>query len=73
MFKKLTIKEQLQRERASNLIRLNDNITRNDVNKEDMNDVAELTTIVAMDKDDLAEMLLYALQRIDVLEGLING
>ena len=40
---------------------------------EDVNDVAELTTIVAMDKDELAEMLVYALQRIDELEEMING
>ena len=40
---------------------------------EDVNDVAELTTIVAMDKDELAEMLVYALQRIDELEARING
>jgi len=40
---------------------------------EDVNDVAELTTIVAMDKDDIAEMLVYALQRIDELEARING
>lgn len=39
---------------------------------EDVNDVAELTTITAMDKDELAEMLVYALQRIDELEVLIN-
>ena len=40
---------------------------------EDVNDVAELTTIVAMDKDEIAEMLVYALQRIDELEARING
>lgn len=40
---------------------------------EDVNDVAELTTITAMDKDELAEMLVYALQRIDELEARING
>lgn len=40
---------------------------------EDVNDVAELTTITAMDKDELAEMLVYALQRIDELEEMING
>ena len=40
---------------------------------EDVNDVAELTTIVAMDKDDIAEMLVYALQKIDELEARING
>lgn len=40
---------------------------------DDVNDVAELTTIVAMDKDELAEMLVYALQRIDELEARING
>jgi hypothetical protein len=40
---------------------------------EDVNDVAELTTIVAMDKDELAEMLVYALQRIDELEARMNG
>ena len=41
--------------------------------KDDVNDVAELTTIVAMDKDEIAEMLVYALQRIDELEARING
>ena len=40
---------------------------------QDINDVAELTTIVAMDKDEIAEMLVYALQRIDELEARING
>lgn len=40
---------------------------------QDVNDVAELTTIVAMDKDELAEMLVYALQKIDELEGRLNG
>lgn len=38
----------------------------------DINNVAELTTIVAMDKDDIAEMLVYALQKIDELEGRLN-
>lgn len=41
--------------------------------QEDVNDVAELTTMVAMDKDDIAEMLVYALQKIDELEGRLNG
>lgn len=40
---------------------------------EDVNGVAEMTTIVAMDKDDLAEMLVYALQRIDELEERLDG
>ncbi len=40
---------------------------------EDLNDVAELTTMTSMDKDELAEMLVYALQRIDELEVIING
>lgn len=40
---------------------------------QDVNNVAELTTIVAMDKDELAEMLVYALQRIEELEAIING
>ena len=40
---------------------------------EDVNSVAELTTITAMDKDEIAEMLVYALQRIDELEARING
>lgn len=40
---------------------------------EDVNDVAELTTLVAMDKDEIAEMLVYTLQRIDELEEMING
>lgn len=47
--------------------------TKTDLLQEDVNDVAELTTIVAMDKDDLAEMLVYALQKIDELEGRLNG
>lgn len=40
---------------------------------EDVNDMAQLTTITAMDKDELAGMLVYALQRIDELEVMING
>lgn len=44
-----------------------------DLLQEDVNDVAELTTMVAMDKDDIAEMLVYALQKIDELEGRLNG
>lgn len=40
---------------------------------EDINDVAELTTLTSMDKDEVAEMLVYALQRIDELEARING
>ena len=40
---------------------------------EDVNTVAELTTITAMDKDEIAEMLVYALQRIDELEARLNG
>lgn len=39
----------------------------------DVNDVAEMTVLNALDKDDIAEMLLYALQRIDELEEMING
>lgn len=40
---------------------------------EDVNDVAEFTTITAMDKDEIAEMLVYALRRIDDLEARLNG
>lgn len=39
---------------------------------QDVNDVAEFATIMAMDKDEIAEMLVYALQRIDELEAKIN-
>ena len=35
--------------------------------------MAELTTLAATDKDDIAEMLVYALQKIDELEGRLNG
>lgn len=41
--------------------------------KLDINDVAEFTTIIATDKDEIAEMLVYALQKIQELEGKING
>lgn len=41
--------------------------------KKDMNDVAELTTMTALDKDELAEMLVYALQKIDELEARVDG
>lgn len=44
-----------------------------DLLQEDVNDVAELTTLAAVDKDDIAEMLVYALQKIDELEGRLNG
>lgn len=40
---------------------------------EDINEVAELSTITAMDKDELAEMLVYALIKIDELEARMNG
>ena len=40
---------------------------------EDVNTVAEFATISALDKEELAEMLVYALQRIDELEGRLNG
>lgn len=40
---------------------------------EDVNTVAEIATINALDKEELAEMLVYALQRIDELEGRLNG
>lgn len=40
---------------------------------EDVNIVADLTIITALDKDELAETLVFALQRIDELEGKING
>lgn len=40
---------------------------------EDVNDVAEFATIIATDKDEIAEMLVYALQRIDELEGRLDG
>lgn len=40
---------------------------------EDVNDVAEFATITALDKDEIAEMLVYALQRIDELEARLNG
>lgn len=40
---------------------------------DDMNAVAELTTITSMDKDELAEMLVFALQKIDELEERIDG
>lgn len=41
--------------------------------KLDVNDVAEFTTIIATDKDEIAEMLAYALQKIQELEGKVNG
>lgn len=40
---------------------------------QDVNDVAELTVLTAIDKDEIAEMLVYALQRIDELEARLNG
>lgn len=40
---------------------------------EDVNDVAEFATITAMDKDEIAEMLVYALQRLDALEERLDG
>lgn len=40
---------------------------------QDINDVAELTTLTAIDKDEIAEMLVFALQRIDELEDRLNG
>lgn len=40
---------------------------------EDVNDVAEFATIIAMDKDEIAEMLVYTLMKIDELEARING
>lgn len=40
---------------------------------EDVNATAELTAITAMDKDELAEMLVFALTRIDELEARLNG
>lgn len=39
----------------------------------DVNDVAEFSTIIAMDKDEIAEMLVYALQKIDELEARLDG
>lgn len=41
--------------------------------KEDVEEVANMTFITAMDKDELVEMLVIALMRIDVLEERING
>ena len=41
--------------------------------KLDINDVAEFTTVIATDKDEIAEMLVYALQKIQELEGKLNG
>ncbi|WP_324824974.1 hypothetical protein [Sinanaerobacter sp. ZZT-01] len=40
---------------------------------EDLESVAELTTFTSMDKDEIAEALVMALQRIDKLEEKING
>lgn len=40
--------------------------------KLDINDVADMTVLNAMDKDDLAEMVIYCLSKIDELEVLIN-
>lgn len=40
---------------------------------EDLNATAEFATITAMDKDEIAEMLVYALQKIDELEVRLNG
>lgn len=40
---------------------------------EDLNATAEFATITAMDKDEIAEMLVYALQKIDELEARLNG
>lgn len=40
---------------------------------DDVNAVAELTTMTSMDKDELAEMLVFALQKLDELEEKMNG
>lgn len=44
-----------------------------EVLKLDINDVAEITVLNAMDKDDLAEMVIYCLSKIDELGGRLNG
>ena len=40
---------------------------------EDVTTVAEFAAISAMDKEEIAKMLVYALQRIDELEARLNG
>lgn len=41
--------------------------------KVDLNETAEFATMNALDKDELAEMLVFALEKIAELEGKING
>lgn len=41
--------------------------------KEDVDLVAEIALINAMDKDDITQLLMYALEKIDELEAKING
>ncbi|HZJ98834.1 MAG TPA: hypothetical protein VFC79_02445 [Tissierellaceae bacterium] len=66
MFKRLSTEEIVRNDRQNGLLQIGQQI-------EDTNDVAEMTVLNAMDKDDIAEMLLYALHRIDELEEMING
>lgn len=66
MFKKSSTEEIVRNDRQNGLLQIGKQI-------EDTNDVAEMTVLNAMDKDNIAEMLLYALQRIDELEEMING
>lgn len=66
MFRRVTVQEQIRTNRQNNLLQIGQQI-------EDTNDVAEMTALNALDKDDIAEMLLYVLQRIDELEEMING
>lgn len=49
------------------------NVKENESQGEDINSTANFASIVAMDKDELAEMLTIAFQRIDKLEVKVNG
>lgn len=40
---------------------------------DDVDTVADLVATTSIDKDELAEMLVYAMQRIDELEVKLNG
>lgn len=66
MFEKLSTEEIVRNDRQNRLLQTGKQI-------EDTNDVAEMTVLNAMDKDELAEMMLFCLQRIDELEVMING
>ena len=66
MFKRLSTEEIVRNDRQNGLLQIGQQI-------EGTNDVAEMTVLNAMDKDDIAEMLVYALQKIDELEGRLNG